>query len=131
MFLNRKAQKLDANIYNKILALPFITNEEVFEETLEEIHECDFISDAQIDYLNAKLKTKKLWAKCFLKPKFTGGMSTTSRIEGLHAKQAKYFTSNTRLQGIFYGFKSIEKVQISRFNIEYQREKGEITVQNV
>ena len=77
-----KLKKLDANIYNKILALPFITNEEAFEDTLEKIDDCENVTDAQIDYLDKKLETKKLWAKCFLKTKFTGGISTTSRIEG-------------------------------------------------
>ena len=44
----------------------------------------------------------------------------------MHAKQAKYLTSNTRLQGVLHGFKSIEKIQISRFNVEYQKDKGQI-----
>ena len=68
-----------------------------------------------------KLKSKGMWAKCILKSNFTGGISTTSRIEGLHAKQKKYMISNTSLQGIFNGFRLIEKTNVSKFKAEFSK----------
>ena len=75
-----------------------------------------------------KLKSKELWAKCFLKTKFTGGVSTTSRIEGLHAKQKKYMISNANLQGVLNGFRSIEKTNISNFKDEYSTHEKELNL---
>jgi len=59
-----------------------------------------------------------------LKQRFVGGVSTTSRIEGLHAKQKTYLTSNCSLQHLFQGFRSIEKVQINNFQEEYSRHRN-------
>ena len=85
-----------------------------------------------MEYLDLKLKTKNMWAKCFLKQRFVGGVSTTSRIEGLHAKQKAYLTSNCSLQRLFHGFRSIEKVQINNFQEEYSRHRNSsMVVENV
>ena len=72
-----------------------------------------------------------MWAKCLLKSKFTGGVSTTSRVECLHSVQKRYFTSNTNLQQVFHGFRSIEKTQILRFNEEFSGFTSDLLQKNI
>lgn len=118
-----KLKKADEALYMKILSLPFVTSEEKFHKIVAEIRGSESISQTQKTYLNAKLEKKEMWAKCKLKSKFLGGISTTSRIEGFHAKQKKYFNSNTNLQGVFRGFRKIEQTQFDKFKEEFSRHK--------
>jgi len=108
-----------------------MTSDKKFNDAIHKIKNSQHITKNQKEYLEMKLQTKELWAKCYLKSKFTGGISTTSRIEGLHAKQKKYLTSNTNLQGVFQGFRSIEKIHINRFKDEYLRHGQGTSIQNV
>ena len=126
-----KLKSLDKDLYNKILSLPFITSEEKFNAIVEEVMDSEIIPKNQLDYLKLKLNLKNLWAKCLLKDKFLGGISTTSRIEGLHAKQKAYLTSQIGLQRLFHGFRVIEKTQISNFKEEYFRHQNESRVENI
>ena len=116
-------KKKDSSLYNKIISLPFITNENKFEDILEDVFDSEDVSDSQKDYLEEKLKGKELWAKCYLKHKFSGGISTTSRIEGLHAQQKRYMTSNSSLTKLFVSFRKIEQVQFTAFKDELTRHK--------
>src|SRR5690349_14327712 len=80
----------------KIINLSFMMDENKFRSTLEEaVDDEEAISDKKFDYLKVKLKDKKKWAKCLLKSKFSDGVSTTSRVEGLHAIQKKFLTSSS------------------------------------
>ena len=106
--------KKNKELYNKILSLPFVTRKEKFEEIVEEVSECDDVSDGQYDYLELKMKTKQLWANCYAKNAFAGGISTTSRIEGLHGVLKKRLTSGSSLVNVFQSFRSIEKTQIEK-----------------
>jgi len=126
-----KVKNLDADLYQKILYLPFVMSVEKFNNTLEEIKDSQHISKKQKDYIDLKLKTKNMWAKCLLKSKFTGGVSTTSRVECLHSVQKRYFTSNTNLQQVFHGFRSIEKTQILRFNEEFSGFTSDLLQKNI
>jgi len=118
-----KIKKDNPELFNKIIKLPFITSTEKFERTYKEILESNVISKKQIDYLNSKLENKEMWGKCFLKETFLGGVSTTSRVESLHALQKRYLTSNASLQKVFHSFRLIEKIQVSKFEEENQKEK--------
>jgi len=100
-----------------------MSNEQKFNETIDLIQSSDKITQKQLGYLNSKLELKKAWARCFLKKSFAGGVSTTSRIEGLHAKQRKYLTSNANLQLVFHCFRSIEKTQVCNFKEEFCESK--------
>ena len=71
--------------------------------------------------IELKLETKKLWAKCYLKFKFVGGISTTSRIEGLHAHQKRYMTSNSSLTNLFNSFRKTEEIQVNTLKDELSR----------
>ena len=123
-----KLKSSDATLYNKIISLPFVTSVEKFEGILEEIDNSEHISQKQKEYVHFKLKTKELWAKCLLKSKFAGGVSTTSRVECLHAVQKKTLTSNSNsnLQQVFHGFREIEKTQIIKFREEFYKISPEL-----
>ena len=84
-----KLKSQDAQLYNKIINLPFTLSGEKFLNILGEIKDSDIVTDSQKEYLNMKLKSRGMWAKCILKSNFTEGISTTFRIEGLHANQKK------------------------------------------
>jgi len=108
--------------------LPFVSSLEKFEKIVKDVKKDENISNKQKNYIELKLKTKKMWGKCFLKTSFLGGVSTTSRVEALHAKQKKVMNSNTGLQKIFHCFRAIERSEISKFNEEYLRHgKGAIS----
>lgn len=122
-FLKRfaKVKQKDSKLYNQIISLPFITCPEKFEDVVDEIFDSEDVSEKQKDYLELKLETKKLWAKCYLKFKFAGGVSTTSRIEGLHAHQKRYMTSNSSLTNLFNSFRKIEEIQVNTLKNELSR----------
>jgi len=63
-----------------------------------------------------------------LKSHYAGGISTTSRVEGLHAVQKKYLTSASSLQKVFRCFQNIEKLQVEKFKEEFQRHKSSKTL---
>ena len=114
-------KKKDEGLYKKALSLPFIANADKFEETLKEIYKSKHLSKDQIDYIKKKVLKKNLWAKCCLKTSFAGGVSTTSRIEGLHAIQKKYLIANSSLQKVFKSFRFIENSQELKFYDEFSR----------
>lgn len=126
-----KLKGKDEILYNKIVSLPFITSRDKFQGTLDEIENSSQVTENQLEYLKSKLKDKTLWAKCFLKTRFVGGVSTTSRVEGLHAKQKAYLTSNTGLQRLFHCFRLIEQIQVSNFKEEYQRHRNSGQIGNI
>ena len=103
------------------MTLPFLTNETKFATILERFFESESVTSYQAEYMRKKLEKKAKWAKCFVKQEFTGGVSTTSRVEGLHAVQKKYLTSSSDLKTVFYSFRSLEKIQISKFKEEFQK----------
>jgi len=107
--------------------LSFITNENKFEDILEDVFDSEDVSDSQKDYLEEKMKGKELWAKCYLKYKFSGGISTTSRIEGLHAQQKKYMTSSSSLIKLSVSFRKIEQIQSTAFKDELTKHKKNFT----
>ena len=111
----------DPELYNRILHLPFTCQETNFQETIDQIERSKYASSPQKDYLEKKLLNKEKWGKCFTKKEFAGGVSTTSRVEGLHSVQKKYLTSSSNLQKVFYSFRSLEKQQVSKFYQEYSK----------
>jgi len=122
---------MDADLYNKIISLPFLTSEDKFKDIFNEVKDSEHITENQSDYLEEKFQSKKMWARCFLKDRFIGGVSTTSRVEGFHAKQKAYLTSNSNLQQIFHSFRSIEKIQVSNFKEEFSCHKGGALIENI
>jgi len=66
-----------------------------------------------------------MWAKCYLKTNYGGGISTTSRIESFHAKLKRHLTSSSRLEKLFQVFREIEKTQVEKFKEEFLRH-GEV-----
>jgi len=83
------------------------------------------------DYVKLKVKRRHMWAKCDLKDKFAGGVSTTSRIEGLHAIQKNYFTSSSSLQSVFRCFGLIENFQEIKCKEEFERHKKVVSVEKI
>ena len=119
--------KKDKSLYDKIINLPFIGSEEKFNTVLGLVEDSDDITKNEYDYLYKKLESKLQWVKCFTKENFCGGVSTTSRIEGLHGVLKKHLNSNSSLQGVFYCFRSIEKTQVQTFEEEFSRHKKQNT----
>lgn len=119
--------KRNKEIYNLILSLPFITSESKFTESVNKIKNAG-LTNQELDYINLKLKTKTKWAKSYTKSVFCGGVSTTSRVEGLHGILKKHLNSNSNLQKVFSSFRHIEKSQLDKFCNEYNRHtiKGSI-----
>jgi len=121
----------DRVLYDKIISLPFITSKTKFNDTINEINESEDIKEEQKGYIESKLANKNEWAKFLLKSTFVGGVSTTSRIEGFHAVQKKYLTSDGSLQKIFHSFFFIENIQITKFQDEFERHSSEFTKHNI
>jgi len=67
-----KLKKVDSNLYNKIISLPFVTSSTKFQNIFKETKESQHIPDKQLEYFKMKLKSKDLWAKCYLKKGFIG-----------------------------------------------------------
>ena len=96
-----------------------------FQNLIDEIEESNLVTDEQFNYLEKKLERKGSWAKCYIKTKFNGGISTTSRVEGLHAVQKKFINSSSSLLDVFKCFRLIEKRQISKFENEFLKHNNE------
>ena len=96
-----------------------MTNETKFDQIIDTIRRSPDLTKDQIKYLENKLEKKEKWAKYITKEQFTAGVSTTSRVEGLHSVQKKYLTSSSSLKKVFYSFRSLEKQQITRFQEEF------------
>ena len=111
--------------------MPFVTSVDKFEKTIKDVKNDKKLSKKQKDYIELKLKTKKMWSKCFLKTNFIGGVSTTSRVEALHAKQKKVWNSTSGLQKVFHSFRAIEKTEITKFKEEYLRHGKELVDQDI
>ena len=111
--------------------IPFISSQEKFNNVIDEILDSDDITEKQVEYLEDKLNSKKNWAKCFLKKRFLGGISTTSHAEGLHALQKKYLNSNSNLQNLFYSFRFIEKTQIMKYEQEFRKIKKPESIEKI
>jgi len=90
-----------------------------FEAIFEELESSDHVSDPQFEYLKMKLAKKNQWGKCFINKSFGGGVSTTSQVEGLHSTRKKYLTSSSSLKEVFYFFRKLEKIKISKFVEEF------------
>lgn len=118
-------------LYRKALNLPFITDENKYYDIIEELKNSDDVTDTEWNYLENKRKNERFWAKCFIKSHFTGGVSTTSRVEGYHGKLKKYLTSGSNLQNVFYSFRVIEKTQIDKFTAEFQRHSKSENLSNI
>jgi len=114
-----------------MINLPFIVSKEKFLETIDELKNSEFITEEQLKYIEAKIKTQDQWVKCFIKTKFAGGISTTSRVEGLHAVQKKYLTSSSSLKKVLYSFISIEKKHTKSFSNEFNQRFGTQTLKNI
>ena len=112
--------KTNPELYKKITNLPFITNQANFEEIIDTLRSSNDIPKEQIQYLDKKLEKKINGQNVLQKKEFAGGVSTTSRVEGLHAVQKKYLTSSSTLNKVFYSFRTLEKQQIARFQEEFQ-----------
>jgi len=101
--------KKDAGLYEKTINLPFITMEEKFEKTLQELELSQFVSIEAKSCIKKKVEYKNKWAKCIIKYNFTAGISTTSRVESLHSKLRNHLNSNSSLMELFQAFREIEK----------------------
>lgn len=113
--------KKDNDLYKKIINLPFVTSVEKFDSVIEAFEDSESPSENEKEYLQLKLQTKNKWAKCKTKTSFRGGVSTTSRIEGLHGVLRRYLNSTSSLQKVFFSFREIELTTISKFHDEFNR----------
>lgn len=118
--------KTHSELYDKILALPFITKEEKFQSTVEEALNSENLTENEKEYLNFKLESKYTWAKCFIKHRFGAGISTTSRVEGLHKVLQDFLNSNSRLTEVFAVFRKIESHKLEKFKNEFNRHSKNI-----
>ena len=116
--------KKNISLYQRAISLPFVTKEEKYKQILTDLQNSQDLSDTQKEYIKKKVETENLWAKWLLKNKYAGGISTTSRVESLHATQKKYLNSSSSLQKVFKCFQTIEKLQIEKFQEEFQRHKS-------
>jgi len=73
-FISRfsKLKREDKDLYRLAISLPFVTSTEKLKNIVDTIEESEYISDNQWEYIQDKLTTKNLWAKCFLKNIFVG-----------------------------------------------------------
>ena len=76
-----------------------------------------------MEYVQKLAENKNEWAKCCLKESFAAGVSTTSRIEGLHGVLKRYLTSNSSLQEVFRAFRLLEQVEVQNFKEEFERHR--------
>lgn len=123
--------KRNRSLYDKAIILPFIKREEKFDKLIEELKKPGNMTEEEKKYLDSKLETKHTWAKCCLKNRFAAGVSTTSRIEGMHKMLKDYLNSNSTLTELFATFVKIETNQIQTYEEEFQRHSKNIeTVAN-
>jgi len=115
----RSLAKNNRGLYQKAISLPFISRKEKFEDYVKELKKSKDLKKNEKKYLDNLLIRKNRWAKCLMKGIFGGGISTTSRVEGLHAVLKKYLTSRSSLQNVFYAFREIEEIQLIKFQDEF------------
>lgn len=113
--------RTEPELYHQALSLPFVACKDKFEKIVSAFLKSKKVTKINVNYLKKKLEKKKQWAKSYIKDIFAGGVSTTSRVEGLHSVLKKYLTSDSRLTDVFLSFRSLEKTQISKFSEEYQK----------
>ena len=123
--------KKDKSLYQKVISLPFISRQKKFDEYIKELRKSALLSKKEKDYLNSLLERRQRWAKTMIKHSFGGGISTTSRIEGLHAVLKKYLNSKSSLQNIFYCFREIEDTQIEKFSKEFNFVKNTLDTREI
>jgi len=121
----KSLRNLDKELYQEMISLPFVMRELQFDSILQKFEDSEDVSQEQFEYIEKKLKRKKMWAKCFLKSKFAGGISTTSRVEGLHATLKRGLNSSSSLQTVFVCFRLIEKREATRFTDEFIKQNGQ------
>lgn len=113
--------KKDKDLYDLLLSLPFVTCQEKFESIIEKANSSNTITQGELDYLEEKLKTKRKWSKSYTKHIFTGGICTTSRVEGLHGILRNALNSSSALTTVFSCFKMIEETELTKFKEEFNR----------
>lgn len=119
------------DLYLKAINLPFVSDLTKFEETFEEIRKSPDVSEKEKKYLMKRYDGKELWAKCHLKSRFGGGISTTSRIESFHAKLKQNLTSSSSLQKVLQVFKDLIKIQTTKFKEEFLRHGNFVSTEKV
>ena len=105
----------DPVLYRKLISLPFISRKSKFDDYVTELNE-NISSHKQRQLFRILINNKHQWAKSTLKEEFGGGVSTTSRVEGLYGVLQKCLNSKSSLQNIFYCFREIEEVQIEKYH---------------
>jgi len=115
--------RTNKDLYRETLNLPFIGKKTKFEDIIKRLKEDGVLSKDQLEYLNSKLEGKKLWAKSENLTHFVIGISTTSRIESMHAVLRKELNSNSRLGRVLEVFREIEDIEINKFKHEFERHK--------
>jgi len=108
-------------LYCKAINLPFISDKDKFELIYEELKSSNELAEKESVYLTKRYLKKNLWAKCYLKSEFGGGISTTSRIESFYAKLKQHLTSSSSLEKVFRVFKDLMNIQIQNFKEEFLR----------
>jgi len=93
--------KKDKSLYQKVISLPFISGQKKFDEYIKELRKSALLSKKEKDYLNSLLERRQKWAKTMIKHSFGGGISTTSRIEGLRAVLNKNISTQNPLSKIY------------------------------
>ena len=66
-YLNRKKCSENKTLSEQIIKLPYHNYIDEFEAAFKQIKKSKLISSELKDYLDDKVKGKKLWAKCFMK----------------------------------------------------------------
>ena len=94
--------ELDTELYDRILALPFIPSKEKSKEILREVENSPNIKKENKTYLKKLDEYKEKWALAYRKDDYIIGVQTTSRIESLHALMKKFIRSKCGLTELFY-----------------------------
>jgi len=123
--------KKDKPLYQKALALPFISRKRKFEEYIDDLQSSSLLSTKEKNYLKELLSRKERWARSVIKSSFGGGISTSSRIEGLHVVLKRFLNSRSSLQNVFYSFREIEDAQLEMFSKEIYLRKAPDNIKDI
>jgi len=118
---NRGKDQAKKDMYQLIRTLPYVEDEEDFEQRAEKILKSRLLTKDQKGYLEEKVKEKHTWVKAFMKRKFTCGMCSTTRIESKHRVFKLYLNSNSKLNEMFKIFKQLEAKEIFTFKDEIEK----------
>jgi len=108
-------------LYKTVINLPHSNYEDDYISNYKAIIGSKYVDSTFKDYLKKRHIDRQAWVKCYMKNKFTCGMSTTSRIESKHRQLKRYLNDTTRLSEIFVIINEVEEDEIFDFQNESQK----------